>query len=67
MEALNAEEAMEDTVVHIAEQGNEMSLPAVEISNPSAQQIRSSSRARSFTEKGLEMCEQEAKKQEKTF
>ncbi|KAL0147052.1 hypothetical protein M9458_057576 [Cirrhinus mrigala] len=37
------------------------------VSNPPVQQIRSSSRGRSWTEKGLEMREQEAKKQEKAF
>ncbi len=68
MEVVNAEEVMEeDTVEHIVKQVNEMSLPAVEISNPPVQQIRSSSRERSFTEKGLEMREQEAKKQENAF
>ncbi len=68
MEVVNAEEAMdEDTVEHIVKQVNEMSLPSVEISNPPLQQIRSSSRERRFTEKGLEMREQEAKKKEKAF
>ncbi len=42
MEVVNAEEAVEeDTVEHIVKQVNEMSLPAVEISNPPVQQIRS--------------------------
>ncbi len=68
MEVVNAEEAMdEDTVEHIVKQVNEMSLPSVEISNPPLQQIRSSSRERRFTEKGLEMREQETKKKEKAF
>ncbi len=44
MEVVNAEEAMdEDIVEHIVKQVNETSLPAVEISNPPLQQIRSSS------------------------
>lgn len=68
MEVVNEEESMErDTVAQAIEQVKEMSLRAEEISNPSVQQIRSSSRERSFTEKGLEMREQEAKKQEKAF
>lgn len=45
----------------------EMPLPAEEISNPPVQQIRASSRERSLTEKGREMHELEAKKQEKSF
>lgn len=54
MEVVNAEQAMEDSDIHVVEQVNEMSLPAVEISNPTVQQIRLSSHERSFTEKGLE-------------
>lgn len=68
MEVVNEEESTEkDTVAQAIEQVKEISLRAEEISNPSVQQIRSSSRERSFTEKGLEMREQEAKKQEKAF
>ncbi|XP_068074145.1 uncharacterized protein [Danio rerio] len=72
MEAVHAEEAMEDThstheEAHAVKQADEMSLPTVEISNPVVQQVRSSTRERSFTERGLEMREQEAKRQEKAF
>lgn len=58
---------MKNAMEQVAEQVNELSLLAEEISNPPMQHIRTSSRASSLTEQGREMHERKAKKQEKAF